>query len=229
MNFSLDTLDRKKWEYINGRSDYEELIYAIKCASKREMKLKINSVLCMEKIDEIYELINFLQEIGGGTLKLLDLIGDIVDNKRNSIIDFNNCITPETVENRLNEMCSRKEIIYPPGGIGHPMIQYFIKDNVDVILKTSKAGAYYHESCKQCEHFPCYDALMAMRLTPEGKLQKCLLGKDNMLDLADVIMDEEKKAENIKKMLDNYLQAKFYSYNEIEKLRRNKYAEGRKA
>lgn len=100
------------------------------------------------------------------------------------------------------------------------MIQYTV-GKCDVIVKSTKAGAYYHASCKECTHFPCYDALMALRLTPDGKLQKCLLRDDNMFDLLSSIEKNDSVESGINNMLSNYTEAEFFTYDQIITLRKN--------
>lgn len=220
INFSLDTVDKDKWIYINGRNDFDEYLDAIKKARDYKYKLKINSVICMTEFSEILDLIGFIQSLGGGTLKLLDLIDDIVDERRNKNYDFSKCLSPDYIISELGKVSDEIKTIYPPGGIGHPMKQFFLEEKVDVIVKTSQAGAYYHESCKSCRFFPCYDALMALRLTPDGKLQKCLLRSDNWFDMYSVLDNEDKLINGINNMLNNYVDAKFYTYAEIGEIRK---------
>lgn len=220
LNYSIDTLDPEKWAYINGRTDYDAFLKTISLSNSYNFKLKLNSVMCMNDFAEIQELINYLDSIGGGTLKLLDLIGDIVTNDRICKYDFSKTLSADEIIERLDLISDRKRAIYPPGGIGHPMIQYTV-GKCDVIVKSTKAGAYYHASCKECTHFPCYDALMALRLTPDGKLQKCLLRDDNMFDLLSSIEKNDSVESGINNMLSNYTEAEFFTYDQIITLRKN--------
>lgn len=220
LNYSIDTLNPEKWAYINGRTDYDAFLKAISLSNSYNFKLKLNSVMCMNDFAEIQKLINYLDNIGGGTLKLLDLIGDIVTNDRICKYDFSKTLSADEIIEQLDLISDRKKTIYPPGGIGHPMIQYFV-GKCDVIVKSTKAGAYYHVSCKECKHFPCCDALMALRLTPDGKLQKCLLRGDNMFDLLSSIEKNDSVESGINNMLSNYTEAEFFTYDQIVTLRKN--------
>lgn len=222
LNFSLDTIDEEKWKYINGRSDFLKYLHAIKEASGFNFKIKINAVICMFDFDEIMSLIKFIQSLGGGTLKLLDLIDDIVDEKRNADYDFSKCIPIETIEMELKKIAIDIKDIFPPGGVGHPMKQFILSQGVDVITKSSHAGAYYHASCRKCTYFPCYDALMALRLTPDGKLQKCLLRNDNWFDLYSSLENKKVLEKGMLEMLSNYTDADFYSYERILELKNEK-------
>ena len=219
LNYSIDTLDPEKWSLITGRTDYATYLNTIALSNIYRFRLKLNSVLYMNTFSEIEELIKFLNNIGGGTLKLLDLIGDIVTNDRMYKYDFSKTPSIDEIIERLNAISDNRKNIYPPGGIGHPMIQYFI-GNCDVIVKSTKAGAYYHSSCKKCVHFPCYDALMALRLTPDGKLQKCLLRDDDMFNLLSNIENNDIVDKEINLMLSNYTKAEFYTYDKIISLRK---------
>jgi cyclic pyranopterin phosphate synthase len=55
-----------------------------------------------------------------------------------------------------------------------------------VVFKDSRAGAWYGDICKDCVFFPCHDALMALRLTSDGRLQFCLLREDIAINLAPI-------------------------------------------
>src|SRR5262249_51483969 len=64
------------------------------------------------------------------------------------------------------------------GGLGHPMKVLTMPSGFEVVTKDSRAGAWYGEVCDGCPFFPCHDALMALRLTADRRLQFCLLRED---------------------------------------------------
>jgi len=222
INFSLDTLRTEKWNCINGKEGLEKLIECIREVSKYNIHLKINSVLIQESFEEIYEIIEFLESIGGGTLKLLDLIDDIVQSRDERCLDISKCIKISEVMDELDKRCLSSEIINAPGGLGHPMKRYVLPNNVDVVVKTSQAGAFYHYDCRKCSNFPCYDALMALRLTPDGNLQRCLLREDNLVNLRPYAKGNEDLDEEIRKVLSTYSQAEFYEKEQIDKIREDR-------
>jgi hypothetical protein len=59
----------------------------------------------------------------------------------------------------------------------------------EVVLKDSRAGAWYGEVCKDCRFYPCHDALMALRLTADRRLQFCLLREEISVPLAQILCD----------------------------------------
>ena len=199
----------------------EKLIESIKEASKYKMHLKINSVLIQENFEEIYEIIKLLESLGGGSLKLLDLIDDIVQERDERCLDVSKCIKISEVIKDLDKICLSSEIINAPGGLGHPMKRFVLPNNVDVVVKTSQEGAFYHADCKKCVNFPCYDALMALRLTPNGSLQRCLLREDNLVDLKSYVHNEDDLDDAIRKVLSTYSEAVFYEKEQIDKMKKN--------
>lgn len=216
LNFSLDTLDKNKWEVINGRKGFENLIDVIrKVGERKKLNIKVNSVMVMNSLREIEELIEFMSEIGGGTLKLLDLIDDITldyESKRNF---FRSLVSVEEVEDYLSNISISKSMTYAPGGLGHPMVTYKISEKVNVQLKSNKEGAYYNEKCTLCDNYQCHDAIMALRLTPYGFLQTCLLREDNMLNIRPYIFDNQNMSKEIYEIFEMYKSSKFYTYKNI--------------
>ncbi len=61
----------------------------------------------------------------------------------------------------------------------------------EVVTKDSRAGAWYGEVCNGCPFFPCHDALMALRLTADRRLQFCLLREDITVPLAEALGAED--------------------------------------
>ena len=61
----------------------------------------------------------------------------------------------------------------------------------EVVTKDSRAGAWYGEVCNGCPFFPCHDALMALRLTADRRLQFCLLREDITMPLGDALRGED--------------------------------------
>jgi len=204
LNFSLDSLNEITWSRINRAKGFKKQIEAIKLVAQAKVKLKINTVVLQGINDhEIPDLITFIANLGGGTLKLLDLIDDIpcwgvgpilraneqrngseqVSTYRSSLVNILRFLR----RNALSET-----IKTAPGGLGHPMMLFAFPENMQVLVKDARSGAFYGNTCRSCSHFPCHDALMALRLTPDGKLQRCLLRSDNLLDLHQSIQSGSK-------------------------------------
>ena len=99
------------------------------------------------------------------------------------------------------------------GGLGHPMTAITLDSGLEILLKDSAEGAWYGSICKGCAFFPCHDALMALRLTADLRLQFCLLRGDNTIDLADIVNDQPSLKDAIGKALLPYARASFFTAN----------------
>jgi len=71
-------------------------------------------------------------------------------------------------------------VIYQ-GGLGHPMKSFTLENGLEIVFKDFHTGAWYSQICCDCIHYPCHDALMALRITPENDLQLCLLNSKKNL------------------------------------------------
>ncbi|MCP4306389.1 MAG: hypothetical protein GY788_16295, partial [bacterium] len=56
-----------------------------------------------------------------------------------------------------------------------------------MIVKDATSGSWYGPICDGCVHYPCHDALMALRLTADLRVQFCLLREDITVDLSALI------------------------------------------
>jgi cyclic pyranopterin phosphate synthase len=184
LNFSLDSLDPQIWSTITGVRGHEQLIASIKHAANTGIPIKINMVVLRNVNDhEIATMIRFCREIGA-TLKLLDLIVDVGEYSSNlAMYAERHYDDLARVIKRLEGSGAPKTIEVASGGLGHPMPTFYMKGGPVVQVKTALLGAWYGEICHSCRHFPCHDALMALRLTPDGRLQRCLLRSDNLIDI----------------------------------------------
>jgi cyclic pyranopterin phosphate synthase len=73
------------------------------------------------------------------------------------------------------------------------------------------AGAWYGSVCETCPLFPCHDALMALRLTADLRLQFCLLREDITVALADLLNGDGRDLEAaVRRALDVYAGATFH-------------------
>ena len=100
---------------------------------------------------------------------------------------------------------AENNIIVTQGGLGHPMNKFTLSSGLEILIKDAGSGAWYGSECKDCVHYPCHDALMALRLTPDKKLQVCLLNDKNKIDF-----DVESKEEAMRDALKVYEEAYFF-------------------
>lgn len=185
LNFSLDTINNKTYETITGCCDYNALISAIRhCAGL--VSIKINSVIMKGINDsEVGQLITFCESINAKQLKLLDIIGDLQDTESGNSYRLHELginhlgalyasLAPICEEIRKDSLS--ENIVYQ-GGLGHPMNEFKMASGLTVTVKNSENGAWYGSPCEDCPSYPCHDALMALRLTSDNRLQYCLLNE----------------------------------------------------
>ena len=70
-----------------------------------------------------------------------------------------------------------------PGGIGGPLEEYRLPDGLQLVIKDSTRGTYYHRTCEDCRYYPCQDAIISVRVTHDGQLKRCLIRNDNLVSL----------------------------------------------
>lgn len=202
LNFSLDTINAEKYGEITGVDDFEEYIAAIKYCTKKGMRIKINSVI-MKGIndEEIDTLIAFCESLDIQQLKLLDVIIDLHDSKSSNKGELQSrwgkrleslYMPLPQISNNIQKKAVKTDTVFQ-GGLGHPMKMYVLPSGLEVVIKDSGNGAWYNNSCKKCVYFPCHDALMAVRLTTDNKLQLCLLNENafNLSGLNDAQLENE--------------------------------------
>ncbi|MGP3950925.1 radical SAM protein [Streptomyces sp. 7N604] len=219
-NVSLDTLDAGLHHEVCGVDDHAEVLAAIKACVATGVPVKVN-VVVMSGINtpEIDSLIAFCEDAGVDSVKLLDIIKDLGEGS-------------ESFARRLEIKRSRQlPDLYVPmeelagdlrgraidertvqqGGLGHPLTVFTMPSGTEVVIKDSTAGAWYGAVCRGCPLFPCHDALMALRLTADARLQFCLLREDVTVDLAPLLEqgDEEGLAGQVEAAFEMYADAYF--------------------
>lgn len=217
-NVSLDTLDKRLHHELCGVDDLPEVIGALQLCVKTGVPVKVNMVVMGEINDqEVPGLARFCAINGVRTLKLLDVIKDLDEGaesfarrlaiKRGK--KLSELYVPlETFAAKFGALAV-KTGVRSQGGLGHPMTVLTLSSGLEVMLKDSNAGAWYGVVCDGCPFFPCHDALMALRLTADLRLQFCLLRQNNTIDLADVVHEEHQLGMLIGVALEPYASAYF--------------------
>lgn len=200
LNISIDTIVAKKHQLITGVDDLAGVLDSLYKCIETGLPVKVNAVL-MKGVneDEVANLISFCENRGVSELKLLDIIKDLegdspCKSKRLSAIGHS-CMADLYLDcSGVYAMLDSKGhyTVITQSGLGHPMRQYLLSSGLKVTVKDFKNGAWYNPSCRSCSHYPCHDALMALRLTPERKLQFCLLNGENSIDIAAALGFGEK-------------------------------------
>lgn len=192
LNFSLDTVNKSEYEKITGCYDFDDLIAAI-CFCAERVPVKINTVI-MKGINDLQigEMIDFCESVGVRQLKLLDIIDDLNDGNtgnqgRLNVIGIERLADLYVSLFPICEMIRARSIdenmVYQ-SGLGHPMNEFKLASGLTVTVKNSENGAWYGNMCERCPYYPCHDALMALRLTSDNKLQYCLLNEEASVPLS---------------------------------------------
>lgn len=194
LTVSLNAVTPEKFYEITGRNNIKEVIKGIYFARDAGPPITINSVIIQENKEEIEKLIEIAKKTGS-RIKFLDYIRVTDSGWEDHYFPFSN------LRESLERKAKSTKWIYPPGGLGTPMPIYKM-DGVDVVIKDATIGTNYHNSCKQCSNYPCQDALISLRITHDGRLKKCLIRDDNLVDIITPLRrgDKEKAKELIKDM-----------------------------
>ncbi|MGH3720083.1 MAG: radical SAM protein [Pseudonocardiaceae bacterium] len=215
---SIDTLDKRLHHELCGVDDLPEVIGALQRCVETGIPVKVNMVV-MGGIndDEVASLAGFCAMSGVRTLKLLDVIKDLDEGsesfaRRLAIkrgTKLSELYVPlGTFAEKFLAVAVQREV-RTQGGLGHPMNVATLPSGLEIMFKDSGVGAWYGSICNGCPFFPCHDALMALRLTADLRLQFCLLRRDNTADLSSVVHDTNQLSALVGAALEPYTSAKF--------------------
>ena len=218
-NVSLDTLNPALHQKVTGLDDLAGVVGAIRACVATGVTVKVNTVVMASKNEcEIDALIGFCEREGVRTIKLLDVIRDLdrgteayVRTLRKEGLTLADLYTPlDGVVKRLRDQAvSVRSSVQ--GGLGHPMTSLVLPSGLEVLVKDHNRGAWYGPICKGCSHYPCHDALMALRVTADARLQFCLLREDEVIDLKPLLIaGDGALTEAIDAALAVYLAAEFH-------------------
>lgn len=172
LNFSLDTTSEERYKLITHKNDFSAYIEAIKfCATK--IYCKINTVVLNP--NDWKDVMNFCRRNNIQQLKLLDFIDDISinDELKSLFVAY----SFDALNKELRSLAIKEETVFQ-GGLGHPMSRFIMDEKFCVISKDSNRGSWYSSCCQDCVNYPCHDALMALRVTPDNSFQLCLLNEN---------------------------------------------------
>jgi cyclic pyranopterin phosphate synthase len=190
-NVSLDTLDPALHREITGCDDLDLVVGALRACVRTGVPVKVNTVVMAGKNDgEVEALIDFCEREGAQTIKLLDVIRDLDQGSetysrvlRKGGYTLADLYEPlDAVVARVRRRAAEVRTL-TQGGLGHPMTSIRLPSGLEVLVKDHRRGAWYGPVCRGCPHYPCHDALMAVRLTADARLQFCLLREDAVIDL----------------------------------------------
>ena len=217
-NLSIDTLDEGLHRELCGVDDLPDVLGALRSCVRTGVPVKVNMVVMGGvNVGEVPALAGFCAANGVRTLKLLDVIKDLDEGaesfaRRLAIKRGRRLpelyVPLETLAAQFGATAVRQEI-RTQGSLGHPMTVLTLPGGLEIMIKDSGAGAWYGSVCDRCPFFPCHDALMALRLTADLRLQFCLLRQDNTIDLARLVGDEGQLGAVVRGALEPYAGAYF--------------------
>lgn len=220
ITFSLDSVDAERWVKVCGigmsrKDEHHLLLETIRTAKNLGFAVNLNSVLLDETCEQdLNGLVAFAKKHSIG-LKIEEVIRDIGRNGGNGMA-LHADLAP--LKKALRRMATESEIVSVYGGLGHLMEVLYLAGGASVTWKMFEGGACYGPSCRDCRYFPCDDALMALRLLPNGMLQTCLKREDNLIDLRAAIRNGKGEV-SVAYALKEYQMATRLSFEEIKAAR----------
>lgn len=158
---------------------------AINECTKSDLPVRINMVVMKSNFDQVEPMIKFASDLGC-TLKLLDLF--YLDTAESFSFWTREFLDFGRVREKLLALSAKYiGLEEAPGGIGAPLSEYTMPNGLQVVVKDSTQGTYYHASCKDCRNYPCQDALISVRVTHDGCLKRCLVRNDNLVPLLPLL------------------------------------------
>jgi cyclic pyranopterin phosphate synthase len=223
-NMSIDTLDPAQHRRICGVDDLDDVLRALDRCIQTGVPCKVNVVVMGGINDrEIPELIASLSARGVQSVKLLDVIADL-DKGHESFARRLSRFAGTSLEGLYVPLSSfvapllkdaKRREVRLQGDLGHPMTVLHMNSGSEVVLKDSAAGAWYGSVCEGCAFYPCHDALMALRLTADTRLQFCLLREEIGIRLTPVINDPHRLSVTIAEALGVFAEASFHRDGQI--------------
>ncbi len=208
---SIDSLNKVKSKDILGVDILDDLIDGVNACYKLKIPIKINTVIMKginDSPNDLFPFIEFAGKYGPADWKLLDFM--VLPNQYTKI-DKTFFVNLSEIKKTLKNIgvSNKDEFSVQAGGLGSPMLKIKMKNGVNVFIKDSTVGSHYAAFCETCKYFPCQDAIMALRLTPNGDLQKCLYRENNLVSLKPILNDSVLLNKVSKEIIEQYKNSKF--------------------
>lgn len=209
VTISLDSLNKERLKEITKVDLLDKLNEGIEECDKLGIPIKFNTVV-MKGVndDEIEHFISYTGQFKNASWKLLDYM--VIPHQFLEDHDRKYFLNLQTVLPKLRELGTELHFDTQAGGLGIPMPTFKMSNDVLVHVKDSTVGNHYGDVCKGCPSYPCQDGIMALRLTADGKLQRCLYREDNLIDLKPFMYTDEEILQNlIKEVLNTFIHSNF--------------------
>jgi len=186
ITISLDAAEPRPFWRIRG-TKLSPILEALRECREAGLPVRLNMVVMKSNLDQIQPMIDLASELDC-SLKLLDLI--YLDTEGSLEFWQREFVHFDLVCDMLEALgASLVGLEEAPGGIGAPLQEYRLPNGLQVVVKDSTRGTYYHVSCKTCKNYPCQDALISVRVTHDGCLKRCLIRNDNLVRLLPLLRD----------------------------------------
>lgn len=167
---SFDTLKPEVLEIISRVKCHQNIIENIRFLSESGNLLRLNMVINKHNCDEVYDIINFCQELHCD-LKILDVVSVPVPFSKERQ-DFYREVN--SLEQKFSQKCDGIYSHEYSRGFGTPCYRYRFGD-VYVTVKNSKKGSHYDTEtdesiCKECKYYPCHEGLYDLFCLSDGRL-----------------------------------------------------------
>lgn len=170
---SFDTLKSERLEIISKVKCHEKIVENVRFLSQSGNLLRLNMVINKHNCDEVYDIIDFCQELKCD-LKILDVVSVPVpfsDDRQDFYREVN------SLEAEFAKKCDSIYSHEYSRGFGTPCYRYRFKD-VYVTIKNSKKGSHYDVDaadgiCKECKHYPCHEGLYDLFCLSDGRICSC--------------------------------------------------------
>lgn len=208
ITISLDSLNKETLKKITKVDLLDKLKEGAKECDKLDIPIKFNTVL-MRNVNnnEIEDFISYIGNFKNASWKILDYM--ILPNQFEDI-GKSYYLNLKTILPKFHSLGTELHFDTQTGGLGIPMFTFKMLNGVIVYIKDSTIGNHYGDTCKNCKKYPCQDGIMALRLTSDGKLQRCLYREDNLLLLKENIDNEKTLSSLIIEALKTYEYATFH-------------------
>lgn len=193
LTVSLDTADADEFKKITGINCFDKVIEGIKSIQKQGLPVVLNCVYFSGNKENALKLIDLACEMNV-SIKLLDCVDFEEEGKYAPLHELY-----ESLDHRFGN----SSYVLPPGGLGTPMRKYIFNDS-NILLKDASVGTNYNKKvCNECKYYPCQDAMISLRITADGKLKRCLIRDDNLVDIKSNLDNFEYETVE-KKLQDSY-------------------------